>query len=468
MATEPIQQPVVLDLPENGIRLRFDGQDQRLRLIEVLDFSKINLTYKNIELVRRSKAQDDGIGKGPDAAAGPTFKHVYNRQFGPSYPGEYLPPSSGQKNGTYVLSYPGIAFSFPLQHSAYSEDLDFVALLSSSAARPTSSMAIFSGDSWPEARSQLYTKPPPFPRSPLTVGRCKEVVPDEVEEVKIHGGGHLELARRTSAPFHIYLGETTPQDMVAELGPPDAVYRKNDHRISIHGSGAARRPSASPVGRATSADTDRSSGHSFTDDSDGDVPGTNFADKPLVTSECFYNYFHHGFDALISYRTGKSPLFPGKAKDHENAGERIAVPSSELTVTKLIIHANVPGSYPFNRHRRCRWTMYTGSRQSSEPTLNSEMQFSEISNRLKRVWQGSYTSREEETSMQRGMVLNRGWGESPESSVELLGGWEESNPPTMRSGDDGMQSLGNTELFGFPGLLFEVLKNDTVSCLTVY
>jgi hypothetical protein len=33
---------------------------------------------------------------------------------------------------------------------------------------------------------------------------------------------------------------------------------------------------------------------------------------------------------------------------------------------------------------------------------------------------------------------------------------------------DGSSALGNTELFGFPGLLLEVLKNDAVSCLTVY
>jgi isoleucyl-tRNA synthetase len=28
--------------------------------------------------------------------------------------------------------------------------------------------------------------------------------------------------------------------------------------------------------------------------------------------------------------------------------------------------------------------------------------------------------------------------------------------------------MSNTELFGFPGMLFEVLKNDAVSCLTVF
>jgi len=66
------------------------------------------------------------------------------------------------------------------------------------------------------------------------------------------------------------------------------------------------------------------------------------------------------------------------------------------------------------------------------------------------------------------MVLNRGWGDSPESSVELLGGWEEGVGEKGGGHGDGVQGLGNTELFGFRGMLFEVLKNDTVSCLTIY
>ena len=71
------------------------------------------------------------------------------------------------------------------------------------------------------------------------------------------------------------------------------------------------------------------------------------------------------------------------------------------------------------------------------------------------------------------MVLNRGWGDSPGSSCELLGGWEESAEGVREDGNrnagaGGAAGLGNTELFGFPGLVFEVLKNDAVSCLTVF
>lgn len=101
--------------------------------------------------------------------------------------------------------------------------------------------------------------------------------------------------------------------------------------------------------------------------------------------------------------------------------------------------------------------------------LTSESPYDQISEQLRATWKGSYANPTEERALQRPMVLNRGWGDSPESSVEFLGGWEEPTSKGHRTSGDGQDGgLGNTELFGFPGLLFEVLKNGAVSCLTVY
>jgi len=101
--------------------------------------------------------------------------------------------------------------------------------------------------------------------------------------------------------------------------------------------------------------------------------------------------------------------------------------------------------------------------------LNSEMPFHDISARLKEFFKRSYSDDGEERSQQRPMVLNRGWGDSPGSSCELLGGWEESAGGENKDVSSiGEQILGNTELYGFPGLVFEVLKNDAVSTLTIF
>jgi hypothetical protein len=72
------------------------------------------------------------------------------------------------------------------------------------------------------------------------------------------------------------------------------------------------------------------------------------------------------------------------------------------------------------------------------------------------------------------MALNRGWGDSPGSSCELLGGWDEGLGKKSRFANpgsgmvEGVTDVGNVELFGFPGMVFEVLKNGAVSSLTVY
>ncbi|MCJ1365065.1 hypothetical protein MMC16_004184 [Acarospora aff. strigata] len=480
-SSQPTSTPIVISLPANGLRLRFDGPDQRLRLIEVLDFTKTQLSYKNNDIVRAGTAGAyptlSSSFKGP---TGPTFRHVYSRLFGPAFPGEYIPPSSDESTtkGTYILSYPGIAFTFPLLSSVWSPKAnnDWVSILSSSAAEPAVTMAIFNGSSWTDTCASLYTRPPQYPRSLALAGKGKDAGPDEVEQVKVHGHGRIEIIRRSNPPFWITLSETTPQDLVAELGPPDAIYRKNDRRLSIHKKRASNQSSsepkygASPGKYDTYTDTDQSSVPNTTDDSDDDhdpsaANGAGFSSS----AECFYNYFHHGLDVFISLPTTSSPPFPASIREEEETN--IPPLSSHLTATKLLLHANIPGSYPFNRHRRSRWAIKLEPDATELDMLTSEMPFHEISERLKETWEGTYGSKAEEDSLQRGMVLNRGWGDSPGSSCELLGGWEDQldgGRKGVTGTESGSQALGNTELFGFPGLIFEVLKSDAISCLTVY
>ncbi|KAI9376455.1 hypothetical protein BJX61DRAFT_530866 [Aspergillus egyptiacus] len=432
-ASDPLQEPVILQLPSNGLRLRFDGPDQRLRLIEVLDFSKMTLVYKNQEVLKGAVKTQDHSASPP----GPSFRHVYNRLFGPSYPGEYIPPNPPSPYGTYVLSYPGVAFTFPLQDSAWSEQCDFVALLSSSAALPATSMSMFQGSSWPEVRDKLFTQQPQYPRSPALAGKNKELVPDEIEEFTISGAGKIQVTRRSTPPAYITLSETTPQDLIAEFGPPDAIYRKNDHRISIHRAASSRgggdpiHLSSSPGRGIEVTDIDQSSNNSIiTDDSDEELLQTNALDPSSLPPQLFFNYFHHGFDAFVSYPTTSGPAFPGSGLPDPTPPS----PSSRLVVTKIMLHGNVPGSYPFNRYRRSRWKIELSP---STSILSSESRYDEISERLKGLWKGSYANAAEERALERPMVLNRGWGESPENSVEFLGGWEDSTGRGHRTGQDG-------------------------------
>ena len=438
------------------------------------------MSYKNIDLVKvPENAPSVAPGRTPPEAIGPAFRHVYHRLLGPTFPGEYVPPPAGEgsSEGTYILSYPGIAFSFPFQDYAWSPKTDFVSLLSSSAASPAKSLAIFNGSSWQEARQNLFTRTPLNPRSLALSGRGREGNPDEIELVKVFGQGRIEMTRRSSPPFRMILSQTTPQDLVAELGPPDAIYRKNDRRLSIHKTGTrdSKQQQTSygnhPGRYDDLTDGDQSSTNTGTDDSDvSDDPARPDQYESDLSAECFYNYFHHGFDVFISYPTKSSPAFPIA----ESNGNEISPghSSNRLVATKLLLHGNVPGFYPFNRYRRSRWVIDQKQIPNCDTPLNSESSFSELSQNLRQIWKESYANEAEEKSSQRGMVLNRGWGDSPGSSCELLGGWEESadsQRDTIRnSNSNGVLGFGNTELFGFPGLVFEVLKNDAVSCLTVF
>jgi hypothetical protein len=477
----PIASPIQLVLPDNGLRLQFDGPDQRLRLIEVLEFARARLVYKDIEVYKPAEGYDV-LAAG---SSGPRFRHVYDKLLGPTYGGEYIPPKSQDPDarGTYNLSYPGIAFNFPVQHSAYSPKKDFISLLSSTATGPATSMAVFHGESWQKARGTLFTAIPSNPRSLALAGKGRDGGPDEIETIKIHGEGRIEVVRRFNPPFWITLSETTPQDLIMELGAPDSIYRKNDHRLSIHKDRRTSDASDISPGGLTSddmIDSDRGSaiGSDPEDDwEDDDEAALEAQEREIAAAEHFYNYYHHGFDILISQPTQISPASPTaerRESELHGEGELSAQPLNHLTVTKVIFHGNVPGSYQFNRHRRSRWTLeHVPSDQYREP-LNSEMRFDDISGRLKEVFKPHYDNEEQERLQQRGMALNRGWGDSPGSSCELLGGWDEGSGKKSRFANqgsvlvDGTADVGNVELFGFPGMVFEVSKNGAVSALTVY
>ncbi|KAK3393849.1 hypothetical protein B0H63DRAFT_459392 [Podospora didyma] len=482
---DPVREPIVLSLPANGVRLRFDGPEQRLRLVEVIDFTKNHIFLKPAndkerDLVRPPTTNQAGPSSQPSQppeVAGPTFRHIYQRFLGPTYDGEYIPDAEDSKGaaGTYVLSYPGVAFTFPMRRSDYSPSKDVVSLLSSSAI--PNSMAVFSGDSWSQSRETMWTELLPSIKLTAPVVKGKDVCPDEVSLVKIYGGGKLEFMRNwTNSSFWVMLGDTTPQQLVAELGPPNAIYRKNEQRMYIHKLRAASNTMARPSGidlkqqDLDSTDTDQSS-HAASDEYDSNEEGAIEDDVVAnVSGECFYNYFYLGFDILVS-----TPAAPSRPPPSQNGNGGLpevpfkAESADRLVATKVILHSNVPGSYPFNRHRRCRWEIPYLVPSSDSPPVNSETPFSEIEDGLREEWESIYASESEARKRQRGMVLNRGWGDSPGSSCELLGGWEESGGATPGVGRklDGNED-STTTLYGFPGLVFEVLKNGYVSAVTVF
>ncbi|KAI7177611.1 UPF0183-domain-containing protein [Hortaea werneckii] len=483
--TDPLDTPVVVGLPANGVRLRFDGADQRLRLIELLDFKKIKLLYKGSELV---KGTEDGL-----AAGGPAFKRVYSL-FGPSYPGEYLPPRNKRDTyGTYVLSWPGVAFNFPLQHAAWSREKDHVSLLGSHVAGAATHMALFEGKSWPEARKDLFVREPEGPRLSALATRAKDSLPEEIDFANILGDGRVELVRSNgNPPFIIVLNQTTPQDLTTELGPPDAVHKREEPPGTPEPTTQHRRAASSsrPLSNGRSHPGSQPSSYSSTgtDTFDTDFDPGEAEDDPAerASRERFWCYFSHGLDILVGPPSDHAPT------SHTPSTPSHLATSHRLVVTRLVIHGNVPGSYAFNRHRRLRWSLSPPSPSSHQTPpaadppllLLSEHHFDTV---LKPALLAAFapTPGWSPAEMAKGKVVNRTWSGSggiggiggsesgfflPDEEQEVSeGGGGGGSVLGAEEEEEGSETwLGNTKLFSFPGLVVEVLGNGAVGGLTVY
>ncbi|KAF2721826.1 hypothetical protein K431DRAFT_267760 [Polychaeton citri CBS 116435] len=455
---EPVTLPLIITLPLNGIRLRFDGPEQQLRLIEVIDFKKCRLTYKGSDLVRN---HDEGR-----AGQGPQFKRIY-QLFGASYPGEYVAGASKSRDGTYVLSWMGTAFTFPLRADAYAPEKDHVSLLGSSAAGPATHMAIFDGNSWPDVRNDLFVRPCSGPR--LSSARANLGLPAEVEGASIHlGRGIVELQRRQFTPFSIVINETTPQDLITELGPPESIHRRSEKTASTQSNTRNRaNSSARQVSNGRTPGSQPSSYSSTgTDTFDTDFESDDMVEddaQERASREAFWCYFSHGLDILV----GPPSDTPGglAAKSAPDSEETPLSMFHHLVVTKVAIHGNIPGSYAFNRHRRLRWGILGGS-IPLKTGFSSEDKFDVVKSKLIKVFRASDPTLSEH-DMARGKVVNRTWGADPGDSDFFLPDSGDSGEDLGEASSGSEAWLGNTRLHNFPGIVFEVLESGAIAGLVV-
>ena len=357
-------------------------------------------------------------------------------------------------------------------------------MLDSSACGAAKAMVVFRGRSWPLARSDIYTADmSDLPLSPSPLGR-REGVPAEVDFAKVHDRGRIELIRRDAPSFIIRLGETTQQDLLTELGPPDSMHKQDQNKAISH----KRRTSSmnSQRGRMP-LETDRAS--SETDGSDAWSDEDEEEDETVINEQeedvgVWWNYFAHGLDILVAQAHQLPAASPTAPQDEQDSRENETIARNHLTATKVCLHSNIPGSWQFNRHRRLRWSLdswplpaehtLTSSALANSPAnpLTSESKFRDIQTHLRGVFRETYASELEENEQQQPQAFNRDWGEGSSlgNSVELLGGFEEGGGGRKKQ-DERVEEygrLGEVLVFGFPGLAFEVLKNGCVAWVQVW
>lgn len=366
--------------------------------------------------------------------------------------------------GSYVLSWAGVAFTFPLQHSAYSPQKDHVSLLGSSAAAPAVAMAIFEGNSWPEVRSDLFIKEPSGPRLSALASRPKDSLPAEIEGANIRSTeGRIEFLRRHPATlFTIIVNQTTPQDLITELGPPDTVRKSNQDFPTQPEQPVHNRAGSMSNGRANFDQGRGSQPSSYsstgTDTFDADFDSGDADEDPAdrTSRETFWCYFSHGLDIYVGPPSEEATT----AQPVEGEEATPLSVSPHLVVTKVLVHGNVPGSWAFNRHRRLRWTLDFPNTEYLDTPPTSETPFAEINATLMHLAHELWP--EVEGQIGKGKVVNRTWGGGTGAGMSESGFFLPDAETELVEGSGSEAWLGNTRVFEFPGLAFEVLENGCV------
>eukprot|EP00727_Mastigamoeba_balamuthi_P010109 m51a1_g5720 hypothetical protein (402) ;mRNA; f:1105486-1107125 len=231
--SDPLAHDLLVELPNQGVLLRFDSESQRLRLVELFRPHRVRFRYcgtvfhcpSSSDTASPAVPFDETGGLGVAAPVMPTFVNVYQR-FGPSYPGEFSPDCS-----SYTLNYPGVSFRFPIppqfreqyrQRRTTGETehpIEFPDGRSALACR----VCVYLGR---DAKGAV------LPPLPATSRYWESVV------VKLSQG--LTFTGRNCS---ISFGASV-QDVLSYLGQPGEVFYKEDDKLRIHST-----PSPSEGGR---------------------------------------------------------------------------------------------------------------------------------------------------------------------------------------------------------------------------
>ncbi|CAG8517869.1 12557_t:CDS:10 [Ambispora gerdemannii] len=410
----PLSIDLFISLPGNGMHLRFDAPTQRLKSIEVYDFSKVRLAYQDSE-VSSSKVV-------------PNCLLIYEI-FGPTYPGEFDPEKkeytlnypiaefqkySLQQNFQHLFGSKGVSFVFPIPE-------EYLSIIKTSADLPLelpdgtspllSHLYIYHGTSF---RSTI---PPPLIRSSNADGiaaSTEEVGEVETVIAKLKHGIDVKFV---SALTKIVLNVTTPQDLLVEIGAPLRVFYKEEDKMRIHSEENVAKAfddveNAGP-NAATNGIDDRSS-------ADG---------HPI---DYFYNYFHLGFDVLFDGATHRCK--------------------------KIVLHGNVPGHYDFQRYKRCPYKLtvpQTNHDTNQAARFDVQDEDDEEEGILESLISG--------TSQEKYIT-----GDQKIDSIYELWGQPSGRPLIFNRGSSGQNPFGPTELIGYDGAIFEIMKNRHIATITLF
>uniref|UniRef100_A0A2M4AD94 Uncharacterized protein n=1 Tax=Anopheles triannulatus TaxID=58253 RepID=A0A2M4AD94_9DIPT len=251
--TNPLTVDIVINLPQDGIRLIFDPVQQRLKTIEVFNMKLVKLKYCSLPF------------NSPEVV--PSIEEI-EHSFGATHPGVY-----DAAKQLFALHFRGLSFYFPVDSKlqpGYAHGLG--SLHFPSGASPiVSKMAIYSGV------SVMDSRPPPLPLScyhqqlyleAATVLRNAHGTQGLRLQLYTEGSLRALEPRKQCLTREIMFGDSC-QDVASSLGAPSRVFFKSEDKMKIHSPSAHRRVQSK-------------------------------------RSDFFFNYFTLGIDVLFDARTHKT------------------------------------------------------------------------------------------------------------------------------------------------------------------
>jgi hypothetical protein len=426
--TEFLEAPVIVDIVDVGVRLTFlNLGHQELVLIELLhindpESSPLKLVYNGVVLNEvRSRvtsecppkdspkdspkvspkdspkdstsslvSQESSSTVSSYVFSGPSLKSVYNRVFGPTYPG-------GISGNGYIISYPGISFNFYIapELGEKLEKLEKEAMLSYLLNWDDDiycqSIALFVGETWSKFNETDFNngkthEPIQNLKIDLSLGKVSVIFKDDTKE--------------------LIIGETTQQQVLNILGPPDDYFNKFDSRLLIH---------KHTKGLVT----------------DDDLQVND------ISHYKFHNYYKYGIDVLYDLN-----------------GKNTKV-QSKTTIKKIILHnGGICESLNFMRWNRCNWEAY-----NDKVRFNSSMTFKDLPESLQNLTP-VLLNRNESEYIDNDLDIIHFPKEVTFSQESQL---------SLNSVDERVKTWGQSKLYGFDRCIFEVLdSNGTISIITVY
>ncbi|XP_078256633.1 phagosome assembly factor 1 isoform X5 [Rhinoraja longicauda] len=223
LSESPLSHDLILNLTQDGIKLLFDAYNQRLKVIEVYDLSKVKLKYCGVHFNSQAIA--------------PTIEQI-DQSFGATHPGVY-----NAAEQLFHLNFRGLSFSFQLD--SWKEAPKFepkfahgLASLQIPHGATVKRMYIYT------ANSLQDTKAPMMPLSCFygnVYAETVEVLRDPVGSLGLQlrlltagcGPGVLVDTKMHTFECCVYFGDSC-QDVLSALGSPHKVFYKSEDKMKIH------------------------------------------------------------------------------------------------------------------------------------------------------------------------------------------------------------------------------------------